>query len=70
MNEAQRDRALPPGDAAHSDRADDADDADLGVLNAVADFGAEVRVDDLGVLVHEDQRLEVVQAAALSRIRL
>ena len=31
MNEAQRHRALPPGDAAHADRADAADDADLRV---------------------------------------
>ena len=53
-------RALPPRDAAHADRADAAHDADLGVAERLAQLRAEAGVVDLGVLVQEDERLEVV----------
>ena len=53
-------RPLPPGDAAHADRADAPDHADLRVAQRGADLRAEVAIDDLGVLVDEHERLEVV----------
>ena len=64
------DRALPPGDAAHSDRADASDDRDLGVAERVADLVAEVRVDDLGVLVDQHERLELVELRGLLEQRV
>src|SRR5947199_306199 len=54
------DRALPPGDAADADRARAADQRHVRFLESFANLGAEPGVDDLGVLVEEYQRLEVV----------
>ena len=56
----ERHRSLPPGDAPDVERADAADQADLRVAQRLAHLGAQVGVDDLGVLVHEHERLEVV----------
>ena len=56
----ERHRGLPPGDAADADRPDAADEAHVGVAQRRAQLAAQVRVDDLGVLVHEHERLEVV----------
>ena len=53
-------RRLPPGDAPHADRADAPDDADLSVAQPAPDDRAEVRVDDLRVLMNEHERLELV----------
>ena len=44
--------------------------ADVGIAERLAHLGAELGVDELGVLVHEHERLEVLGAAAWSRIRL
>ena len=57
----ERDRALPPGDAAHAEGADAADQADCGIGQRRADRRAEVGADDLGVLMHEHERLQVVE---------
>src|SRR2546430_1015267 len=57
--------ALPPRDAADADRADAPDDADLRLAERLPDLGAEVGIDDLGVLVDEDQRLQVIERGGL-----
>ena len=54
------DRRLPPRDAAHANRADAPDQANIGVLERATGHLAEIAVDDLGVLVDEYQRIEVL----------
>ena len=47
-----------------SERADAADDAHRGVAQRVADLRAHVLIEDLGVLVNQHERLEVLASAA------
>ena len=56
-----RDGAVPPGDVTDADGSGAAEDAHLRVAEARSHLRAEVAVDDLGVLVDEDEHLEVVE---------
>ena len=61
----QRDGSVPPGDVADADRPGAAEDAHLRIAEALSHLRAEVRVDNLGVLVDEDEQLEVVELQGL-----
>jgi hypothetical protein len=54
------DGTFPPGDAADADRPRAAHDGDVRIAERLAYFRAELGIDDLGVLMDEDERLEIV----------
>ncbi len=53
-------RVVPPRDAVGIDRPDAAHHAHVGIRQGSPELPAEIGVDNLSVLVHQDQRLEVL----------
>ena len=58
-------RPLPPGDAADVGSARAPDQPHVGVLQRLADLGDEIGIDDLGVLMDDDEGLEVTALLGL-----